>query len=200
MVDVGKSYVATLPIDGGVAFRAALGTTLPTLADMLTDTLDPLFEAGECGAVGEDGLTVSKSRSTTDIPMLGGDTFRTVQTEFTEQIVVRFLEDDNESVLAAVYGDTNVTTTTANVDGVQKTIYHTSAPLPIESWVFKTIDGQKSKWYVLEKGQIVETADVQDVHSNVTYHEVTIKCYRSSSVTGENLLEFRNDASLAVAS
>ncbi|MCE5291601.1 MAG: hypothetical protein LLG14_20510 [Nocardiaceae bacterium] len=191
MVNVSNSFVATPPIDGGVLFTAPLGTALPTTA---IASLNAAFK--DLGAVGEDGIKQKIDRKTKDIKMFGGENFRTVQEEYTSEMTITLLEDDNLDVIKLIYGDANVTVGTATVDGLPKTIYQTSQPLPIKSFVAKCIDGQKTKTYVIQKGQVVDVKEIQDVHNDATQYEVTIKCYRSTSGNGEAVLQLRNDASI----
>ncbi|OZF05249.1 hypothetical protein CH302_01090 [Rhodococcus sp. 15-2388-1-1a] len=194
MVNVGNSFVATPPIDGGVLHSADLGTLLPTKANT---ALAPAFLANDHGAVGENGLGINKSRTTQKIRMFGGETFREVQTEYDESITVTLLEDDLEAVLVSVFGEANVEVDEVEDDGLHKRIYHTSETLPIKSWILDAIDGEKTKRYVVEKGQVTQTAEVTDVHSNVTNHQITITTYKSAlGAKGENVLELRHDASV----
>ncbi|NKR90315.1 hypothetical protein GS885_02475 [Rhodococcus hoagii] len=196
MVNVNNSFVANPPIDGGVLHSAPLGTALP--ADAKT-ALNATFLANDHGAVGENGIAVQRNRTTQDIKMFGGKTFRTVQTEYDEAVVITLLEDDNEVVLETINGADNVVVGTADADGLAKTIYHTSNPLPIKSWVVECIDGEKLKRYVIEKGQVTEVAEVTDVHTNVTQYQVTIKTYESTIAgRGVNVVEYRLDEGQAV--
>jgi len=193
-VNVNNAFVGTPPIDGGVFFRAPVGTELPT--DALS-ALDPLFL--DHGAVGEDGLTVAQTRDNTDIKMFGGKTFINVQTNYDETITITLLEDDLVAVLKTSFGDANVITTPATAThGVQKTIYHTADPLPISSFVVEAISGKKTKRYVVENGQVVTVGEVKDVHNNVTSRTLTIKTYAPTSVElkGGNVVEYRDDGVL----
>ncbi|ORI13431.1 hypothetical protein BJI47_22570 [Rhodococcus sp. 1168] len=196
MVNVNNSYVATPPIDGGVLHAAPVGTVLPATA---LEVLGAEFLANDHGAVGENGIAINRSRTTTDIKAFGGKTFRTVQTEFDESVVITLLEDDNAAVLDTINGADNVVTDAPDADGLSRTIYHTSNPLPIRSWVVDSIDGEKTKRYVIQKGQVTEIAEVTDVHTDLTKYQITIKTYESSiGSKGENVVELRNDAALAV--
>ncbi len=190
-VNVLNAFVGTPPVDGGVFFRAPLGTTLPADA---TAALDPEF--ADHGAVGEDGITVAQTRDNTDIKMFGGKTFVNVQTNYDETITITLLEDDNLAVLETAFGDANVETTAATTThGLQKTIYHTADPLPISSFVVDCISGKKSKRYVVENGQVVNVAEIKDVHNNVTSRTLTIKTYAPTSVAlkGGNVVEYRDN-------
>lgn len=191
MVNVLNAFVGTPPIDGGVFFRAPVGTPLPT------DALTPLHAAfGDHGAVGESGITVAQTRDNTDIPMMGGKTFINVQTKYDEQITIDLLEDDNEAVLKTAFGDANVIVTPAtSAKGTQKVIYHTADSLPISSFVVAAISGKKTKRYVIELGQVVSVGEVKDLHSDVTRRTLTVKTYAPTSVElkGGNVVEYRDD-------
>ena len=190
-VNVKNAYVGRPPIDGGVFFRAPLGTTLPTDA---LDTLEEAFE--DHGAVGENGVAVNQTRSNTDIKMFGGEDFVTVQDNYTEEIVLSLLEDDNDAVIKTAFGDANVEKTEATeTDGTKRVIYHTSDPLPISSFVVKSVYGEKTKTYVVERGQVVSVGETRDVHTDVTRKELTIKTYKpvATELRGGNVVEYRDD-------
>ena len=196
-VNVKNAYVGRPPIDGGVFFRAPIGTTLP--ADALA-VLDPALE--DHGAVGENGVAVNQTRSNTDIKMFGGEDFVTVQDTYTEEIVLSLLEDDNDAVIKTAFGDANVEKTEATeTDGTKRVIYHTSDPLPISSFVVKTVYGEKTKLYVVERGQVVSVGETRDVHNDVTRKELTIKTYKpvSEGLRGGNVVEYRDDGTPAEA-
>ena len=190
-INVQNAFVGSAPIDGGVAFRAPIGTPLPKDA---AEKLDQAF--GDHGAVGEDGVQVTQDRSTSDIKQLGGDTFLTIQDNYDETVTITFLEDDNDEVLASSFGDANVEKTEATAqDGTKRVIYHTSETLPISSWVINTVYGQKKKRYVIEQGQVITVGDVTDVHTDVTRRQLTIKTYKptSTELRGGNVVEYRDD-------
>ena len=196
MVNVNNSYVATPPIDGGVLHSGPLGTNLPNDA---LEALDPIFVGNDHGAVGENGIAINRSKTTQKIRMFGGGNFRTVITETDHSVKITLLEDDNPVVLETINGADNVIVHDADEDGLKKTIYHTGEASPIQSWVIDTIDGEKSKRYVIEKGQVTELAEVTDVHTNVTQYQITIETYGSKiGGKGVNCVELRNDASKAI--
>ena len=193
-VNVSNAFVGSPRIDGGVLFRAPLGTELPEDAKA---ALDEAF--GDHGAVGEDGLQVSQERSTTDIKMFGGDDFLSVQDSYTEQVIVTVLEDDNDEVIKTAFGDNNYEKEEATQsDGTKRTIYHTSTPLPISSFVVDSAYGEKLKRYVISRGQVVSVGETTDVHNNVTSKQLTIKTYKpvDESLRGGNVVEYRNDGVL----
>lgn len=190
-VNVLNAFVGTPPIDGGVFYRAPIGTPGPS--DAIED-LDPAFK--DHGAVGEDGVTVAQTRDNTDIKMYGGKTFVTVQTNYDEQITITLLEDDLVAVLETSFGDANVEVTPATSEhGLQKTIYHTADPLPISSFVVDSQSGKKLKRYYVENGQVVNVAEIKDVHTDVTKRTLTVKTYSPTSLElrGGNVVEYRDD-------
>lgn len=190
-VNVKNAFVGSPAIDGGVFFRAPLGTALPTDAK---SKLDEAFQ--DHGAVGEDGVKVTQDRSTSDIKMYGGETFVSVQESYDEQVEITLLEDDNDAVLKTAFGDANVEKTEATqADGTKRTIYHTSTPLPISAFVVHSVYGDKVKRYVIERGQVMSVGDTVDVHNDVTKKTLTIKTYKPADekLRGGNVVEYRDD-------
>lgn len=197
MVNVLNAFVGTPPMDGGVAKRAPLGTTMPTTA---REDLETAFE--DNGAVGPDGISVNPTRSNTKHPMMGGETFVVTQNEFSVEIKIRLMEDDNEVALRSTFGDAKVETTTATTDaGNLKTIYYSKDPLPISSWVFDAVSGEKLKRYGVEQGQVINITEWQDKHDAPTTRELTIEAYPSTipDYKGSAVVEMRDDGQVADA-
>lgn len=196
-VNVQNAFVGTPPIDGGVFFRAPVGTALPEGA---TEVLDDKFE--DHGAVGADGFNVSPERSSTDINMFGGDVFTSVQESYSVNFTLTLLEDDREAVSKTVFGDNNVEVTPATeAEGKKTRILYTSEPLPISSFVLKAVSGEKSKTYVIERGQITTVAEVTTVHNNVTQYQVTGRAFKGSNADAKyaQVIELRDNGTPADA-
>ena len=194
-VNVQNAFVGTPPIDGGVFFRAPVGTALPEGA---TEVLDEKFE--DHGAVGADGFNVSPERSSTDINMFGGDVFKSVQESYSVNFTLTLLEDDREAVSKTVFGDSNVEVTPATeAEGKKTRILYTSEPLPISSFVLKAVSGEKSKTYVIERGQITTVAEVTTVHNNVTQYQVTGRAFKGSNADAKyaQVIELRDNGTPA---
>ena len=190
-VNVQNAFIGTPPIDGGVFFRAPVGTALPEGA---TEVLDDLFE--DHGEVGADGFNVSPERSSNDINMFGGDVFTSVQESYSVNFTLTLLEDDREAVSKTVFGDTNVEVTPATeAEGKKTRILYTSEPLPISSFVLKAVSGAKSKTYVIERGQVTTVAEVTTVHNNVTQYQITGRAFKGTNADAKyaQVIELKDD-------
>lgn len=194
-VNTSNAFIGTPPIDGGVFFRAPLGTPLPEEAN------EPLHDSFEDhGAVGADGFNVSPERSSTDINMFGGDVFASAQESYVENFTITLLEDDREAVSKTVFGDANVEVSPATeTEGKKTRILHTSDPLPMSSFVLKAVSGPKTKDYVIERGQITTVAEVTTVHNNVTQYQLTGRAFKGSNADAKyaNVIELRDDGTPA---
>ena len=159
---VGVPLTAT----GGVA-AGPIDSTLPTDA---TTALPAGITA--LGLVGDEGVSLTRERSTDDIRAWGGQIVRTVQTEFSETATLQFLESDKAEVLKEVYGENNVSITGGNI-----AITHNEETLPSRVFVFDMKDGDKRRRLVLPNAQITATEDITYVHSDIIRYGVTITAY-----------------------
>lgn len=191
-VNINNAFVGAPPVDGGVYFNAPVGTPLP---DSVEAELDAAFI--DHGAIGPDGFNVQPTRSSDTEKMFGGGDWVDLQTDYTEEVTITFLEDDNPGVINSIFGEDNVVIT-AGVEGTQKTIYHTKQRLPIKSHVLKAADGDKLKTYVIPRGRITTAEKTADVHTASTKYNVTIKTfpYMLNDANGERevyVVEYRDD-------
>lgn len=191
-VNINNAFVGTPPIDGGVYFNAPVGTALPTSADA---ELDKKFI--DHGAIGPDGFNVQPTRNSDTEKMFGGGDWVDLQTDYTEEVTLTFLEDDNKGVVNSIFGEDNVVTK-AGAQGTEKTIYHTKKRLPIKSHVLKAVDGDKLKTYVIPRGRITTAEKTADVHTASTKYNVTIKTFPHVLKDGNGerevyVVEYRDD-------
>lgn len=189
-VNVNNAFVGTPPIDGGVYFNAPAGTALPEEA---TVDLDEKFK--DHGAVGPDGFTVAPQRTSNTEKMFGGSDYIDIQTEYTEEISITLLEDDNDAVIETSFGGENYKKTEAtDSDGTKRTIFHTERQLPIKSHVIKAVSGEKSKTYVIPRGRVSTVEKSADVHSASTKTTLTIKAFKSpvKEHNGAFVIEYRD--------
>lgn len=194
-VNVNNAFVGTPPIDGGVYFNGPVGSTLPTVAKVPASELE---ENGleDHGAVGPDGFTVTPTRTSSTEKMFGGGDFIDLQTEYTQDVSIVLLEDDNDAVINTSFGEDNYEKTPATDQaGTQRTIYHTDQQLPIKAHVLKAVYGDKSKTYVVPRGRVTTIEKTADVHSASTKTTVNIKAFKSPDPehNGSYVIEYRDD-------
>lgn len=175
---VGAPITAT----GGVAAG-------PIDSDLPDDATSPLPEGiVPLGLVGDEGVSLTRERSTDDIRAWGGQIVRTVQTEFSESATFQFLESDKAEVLTEVYGEDNVTVSGGNIS-----IVHNEQTLPPRVFVFDMRDGDKRRRLVLPNAQITETEDISYVHSDIIRYGVTVTAYPDED--GNSAYEYIGDQS-----
>lgn len=175
-VSVGKPKVA------GAWYRAPLGTTLPTDA---TTALGDAFKA--MGYVSEDGVTNTAERETAEIKAWGGDTVLEPQTGKTDTFAVAFIESLNENVLAAAYGDENVTGTLA--EGM--TVRANAQELPAAAWVCDMImSGNVLRRIVIPNGKVTNVGDVVYKDDEAVAYPLTITAFPHSAYNGDTHREY----------
>ena len=104
MSHTATNVTAGKPKKGGHAYRAPIGTKLPTSA---TEALNEAFMS--LGYFSEDGLTNANSPTYNKLKAWGGDTVMNFQTEKPDTFKFTMIEALNINVLKSVYGDDNVT-------------------------------------------------------------------------------------------
>lgn len=187
MADSTLIWAPTRPTDGGVFYRAPLGTPLPTDS---TTALNALFV--DHGWLGEDGITLTVNRDTTKHHAFGSDLVKTTQDNFEESLKLTLLESDPD-VLETVWGSDNLVVGGA---GSNRTIElaHNSKMLPRSAFVVEVIDGSKVRRLVVQEGQVTQLDDVTYVHDALLSYAITIDCYKPSSGNPEAVMEYIYDA------
>lgn len=179
MADSKLIWAATRPGDGGVFFRAPLTTALPVMADAPWDSLDAAYL--DHGWMGDDGITNSPKRDTTDHQAFGGDIVKTTQDKYTETFKVTCLES-NPVVLATIFGDDNVTVHWSS-GWRQVTVEHSSLPLERSRFLCRVIEGEKTKLYVIREGQMITVDDIVNVNKDLVKYTMTIQGYKPDANT-----------------
>ena len=199
MGDVRKSFVAQ-SVDGGVLFAGPTGVLpLPTAAITVANPLSPQWKNLDHGTLGEDGLSISYTRSSKKIKDFDGATYVSVQDDFADGFKVKLYDVDNHNVVMSTYGTDNVEITAATgAHGEQITIYHAPDGLPLQQAVLTTRSGVKRKTYVAEICQVSEIAEIKDVYNDATFNELTYEVYRGTD--GKFLKEYRDDGAPLVPS
>lgn len=177
MANTASNVVAGRPLATGGVLLGPLGTALPTTAS--TAPNGALLAAGY---IGDDGLTQMVGRDTTDIKAWGNDLVKVVQTSHDVSYQFTFIESLNSTVLQAVFGTANVTTTPATSStGTLRSVKLTSDQLPHMAWVFEMKDGLARVRIVVPDGQITEQGDITYSDGDVIGYQVTVKAFADAS-------------------
>ena len=157
---------AAKPKTGGAVYRAALGSTLPTSA---TEDLNSAFVS--LGYISEDGLSNENSPESEDFKAWGGDIVLSTQTEKADKFGFTLIEVLNVNVLAAVYGDDNVSgsletgiTVKANSDEQEEC-----------AWVIDMIMRNNAvKRIVIPDGKVSEVGEITYSDADLVGYETTV--------------------------
>ncbi|WNM74415.1 major tail protein [Gordonia phage Birdsong] len=176
---VEHTYVAQ-SLDGGVYWRAPLGTELPGDVVETSADLDPDFE--DQGTAAVDGLSVGITRTTNTVKDFDGGDHVDVQTEYGTTFKIKLLDVDLVSVKKSAFGDANVTVVPAtSTKGARYHVEHNAAQLPICSHIFATKSGRKFKTYEIEKGRVSEIAEYKNESQDAAGLELTIRAFKNSN-------------------
>lgn len=166
-VSVGKPKV------GGAIFRAPAGTALPTDAKT---TLNAAF--APVGYISDSGVVNSNSPSSDSVKAWGGDTVCNYQTEKPDTFKFTMLESLRDTVLKAVYGDSNVTG--ALDSGL--TVKANSTEQARCAWVIDMIlQNSTLKRVVIPGAKVTAVGDITYVDGQPIGYEVTLSAEPDSS-------------------
>lgn len=164
----------------GAIKHAPVGTALPDLNSITkaSVTLNEAFTGDEY--VSEDGLTLSPSRSTTEIKDWSGATVRKVLESFDGTLSWTMIST-NAGSLEIAFGSENVTTEAATASHGAQVRAALGAYLPEEqAWVFLMKDGDARIVIVVPDGQITEVGEVTFASNAAVGWNVTLSCYPDS--------------------
>lgn len=169
------------PKYGGVAYRAPIGTPLPTTPD---EPLDSAFE--NVGYLNQDGISLATDSSTASITDMGGVTVLTIVTSSSETYTLVMLET-NERAAKARFGDQNV-----RVDELgNMEITHNGLPTDQSSWVFEiSLTGNRADRMVIPSASISEAAEITYNLSDAKGWGVTLAANADSRIDGGTSREY----------
>lgn len=161
------TYVAKpISVTGGIKV-APVGTVTPTDP---TSVLNAAFK--ELGYVTEDGLKLSHDASDDKIKVWGGVTIRTIRSDYSATITGTLVSTLDVDVLKNVFGDSLVTQKSGFI-----AIKHAADIAPEKVYIIETKDASNDgrKRYIIPKGQITVSGDVNLSHKEITGFEITIE-------------------------
>ena len=161
----------------GAILHAPVGTALPTLSDIKKTgvTINQAFTGNEY--VSEDGLTLSPTRSTTDIKDWSGAIVRKLLESFDGTLKWKMIST-NKTALELAFGKAKVTSVTASTDHGAQAQAALGAYMPDEyAWVFLMKDGDARIVIGVPDGQITEVGDVIFASNAAVGWDVTLSCY-----------------------
>ena len=165
----------------GAILHAPVGTALPTMASISKTgvTVNGAFTGNEY--VSEDGVTLSPSRSTTDIKDWSGATVRKLLESFDGTLSWTMISTDR-AALEVAFGSSHITYSTANASHGNQTQAALGAFMPDEyAWVFLMKDGNARIVIAVPDGQVTEVGDVTFASNAAVGWPVTLSCYPDSS-------------------
>ena len=177
--------------EGGYACIAPAGTD-PTGYIDVSKTLADLCKTNttlkSLGYISEDGVTVSADIDTDDVSDWSGTIVASPMSSYGESVEVTFLES-RDTVLKAIYGEDNVTTSAGTTTVRHNTKFNGSHLFIFDAVVSDT----KVKRIVIPNGVIVERDDVEMNNSDLTGYKPTIKCLPSTFFEGDLMREYIYD-------
>ena len=184
MADV-SNVTAGKPNISGAIYYAPLGTTLPE------STSDSVSSFTELGYASEDGVTNTNSPDTEVLRAWGGDAVLTVQNSKDDTFKLKLIEALNEDVLKAVYGSTNVSSTT---EGFK--VEATSDEAEANSWVIDMVmRDNTAKRIVIPNAKVTEVGDIVYADNEAVGYELTLTCMPDED--GVNHYEYFKEAASA---
>lgn len=163
-----ENVSAGAPKIGGYAYRAPLGTTLPT--DAITD-LDAAFVS--LGFISEDGVSNENSPSTQSVKDWSGTTVMDVQEGRSDNWKFVLLETLNTEVLKTVYGDANVTGTLNS--GLM--VKANAKDLEYYCYAFEMVmRGGIKRRVVLPEAKVTALGEVKYDRKDPIGYEITLSC------------------------
>lgn len=182
-----QNIVAGLPVVTGGVSTAVLGTALPT--DEAT-ALNAAFKG--LGFVGDAGLVINPTKTTTEVRDWRGRVVKKLQTETSETAEFTLIESLNPDVASSVFGSANVVVTAATATtGTKLSIKHNDTVLANAEWVFDMFDGNAKRRIVVPNGQLTLNGAINYTRSDVTSYPVLIEMFPDSS--GNYAYEYTDD-------
>jgi hypothetical protein len=144
-----NTFVGTPKITGGI-FLVPQTVALPTDATSARPA-----ECIRLGGVSEDGYTYSSDRTIERRKDWNAQSVRSLQTSMEETFEITYIEFLNPELLAALYGDENVTVIPADAtNGTQLSVRHSVEMLEHGAYIIDTFDGKVKRRRCIPDAQL----------------------------------------------
>lgn len=172
-----SQIIAPSPNITGGAWRAPLGSTLPT--DTTTALASPLVSLGY---VGDQGVTRQENRPNTKKFAWGGSLVASLQQSYSATFTFQLLQPLDPDVLMAVHSDSNVSVTapTSTVGTLTNT---TLNPLLNKNavWVFEGFYQLTTVRQALPIARVTEVRAYKWTHLDLAVYDVTLESFPDTS-------------------
>lgn len=176
----GNTIAQTLAVSpniAGGAWRAPLGSTLPT--DTTTSLTSPLIPLGY---VGDQGVTRQENRPNTKKFAWGGGLVASLQQSYSVTYKFQLLQPLDADVLKAVHSDGNVTVTAATTTVGTLTNTALNPILNINAvWVFEGFFQLATVRQALPIARVTEIGAYKWTHLDLAVYDVTLEAFPDSS-------------------
>lgn len=166
----------------GAALAGDVLTTIPADFDAAVAAIEGFTSTGY---LGEDGIALSTSLSTTDFKEMNRGTVRKGLDDFTGTVTYTELQLMNEEVLKRKYGDENVTVVAANASHGKQLRVSIGASLPPERcFAWKLKDGDVRAIVLVPRGQVTNGTDITFAANSMSSVQTEVTAYDDG--TGNN--------------
>lgn len=173
--DVSKTFVGVPKLTGGI-WRYSQTLVLPTDAY----TARPAGGV-RLGGASDDGVTWMSTRNTTQKYDWNGDKVRKIQSSKDDKFKITYIEFLSSTVIAEVYGDSNVTVVSPTTSrGTLITAKSNADVLGHNGYVVDTLDGVVKKRRVIADAQVDTIEDVAEKPGDWSVYTVTYDLFPDS--------------------
>ena len=161
--------------------------------DTIPTTIDDFDFTGlnDSGYVGEDGVSITPSDSTTSIKDWSGAEIRRLLTEFTGEIAWSHLELSAQAA-RNYFGDSQVTVSPATeISGTQTRMALGKHALPTKAWYFKIKDGDRRAVVLAPHASVTSRGEIPLNATAPITLPVTLATYPDAA--GNNIYIFTDD-------
>ena len=186
-----NTFVGTPKVTGGI-WLAPQTIVLPT--DAISDRPDGCIRLG---GVSEDGYTYSSDRTVEKRKDWNAQTVRSLQTSMEDTFEVTFIEFLNPDLLAALYGDENVTVTPADAtNGTQIAVRHSVDQLDHGAYIIDTYDGKVRRRRCIPDAQLDKLDPIVEKPGDWSVYKCTFSIFPDSQGYTSYVYTVLNDATV----